>query len=130
MKIMKQFFASFSPQLLWCKEGLFTGHNMAPFQGLLYNSSSVINVHFKGLCQMSSIFVSFKNFIFRCILFLMLYNYNNLKFRKKFLTSDLLATISWNLYGQYLSYLALLKSKVSIQKIPKGRIVSVRYLPR
>ena len=43
-----------------------------------------------------------KNFIFRCISFQIHYSYSNLKFRKRFLKSNLspLSTTSWNDNGQ------------------------------
>ena len=64
-KIWNKIFASFFSQLSWCKEVLFVVPNMAPSWGLLYNSSSIVNINFKGLCQMSSIFVCFKEFYFQ-----------------------------------------------------------------
>ena len=73
---------------------------MTPFRGLLYTYNK--SAFFKGLCQMSSIFVSLKNLTFRCILFQMYYSCSNLKFKKSFLTSDLLPlfTITWNINDQ------------------------------
>ena len=100
-KLWNNVLGFFSPQFSWSKETLFIAPNMIPSRELLYNSSSTISMHFKGLKQMSSIFVCFKKLYFQMRFFLTYYSYSNLKFRKSFLTSDLFATISWNIYGQY-----------------------------
>ena len=44
---------------------MFITSNMAPSRGLLYYSSSTINCIFKVLCQMLSIFSSFKELYFQ-----------------------------------------------------------------
>ena len=89
-KIWNNIFALFSPQLSWCKEVLFIAPNMASSRRLLYHSSSIINAHFqRTIPDVINLLSLLKNFIFRCVLFQMYYSYSNLKFRKKYLSSDL-----------------------------------------
>ena len=117
-KLWNNIFVSFSPQLSWRKEDLFIAPNMAPSWELLYNSLSIININFKGLCEIFSILFLLKNFIFGCVLFLIHFSYRNLKSRKKFLTSNLFATISWNIHSQLPSYrLLIFRYKIRSQNL-------------
>ena len=64
-EICETIFLRFSPKHSSCKDGLFSTPNMAPSRELLFNSSFLISINLKGLCQISSFFVYFNKFNFQ-----------------------------------------------------------------
>ena len=88
-KLWNNIFERFSPQLSWCKEALFIAPNRAPSWGLLYHSSSIINVHFQRIMPDIMNFCLFKELYFPMRFITDVLQLQQSQFRKKNLTSNL-----------------------------------------
>ena len=91
MKIWNNIFELFSPQLSWCKEILFlllSWHTIPRIALLffIYNKRAFS----KGLCLMSSIFISLKKFIFQMHFIPNVLEPQQSHIQKNFFTSNLM----------------------------------------